>query len=95
VGEPILFIVDLGASRKAANASLVSCLGRTNLMIAIQATSEFGHDVTVVAASRPFQVVLDFATGSLTPSARRCQILSAIWPMLFEDKRRWRGSWKR
>jgi glucose-6-phosphate isomerase len=29
--------------------------------------AEFDHDVSVLAASRPFQVVLDFTTGSLTP----------------------------
>jgi glucose-6-phosphate isomerase len=30
--------------------------------------AEFDHDVSVLAASRPFQVVLDFTTGLLTPS---------------------------
>ena len=45
--------------------------------------AEFDHDVPVLAASRPFQVVLDFTTGSLTPfsgsSVRRLSDMASAY----------------
>jgi glucose-6-phosphate isomerase len=55
-------------------------------MVCKAGDSEFDQDVTVLSASRPFSVALDFATGSLTPySASLVRPLSDM-ASAFEDQ---------
>jgi glucose-6-phosphate isomerase len=55
-------------------------------MFCKEGDSEFDHDVTVAAATRPFQVMLDFAAGSFTPFRGSFVRLLSEMAGAFEDQ---------